>query len=140
MKKIKERDHCIPLCRKIVRIMKITILLLTLAMGSISASTYAQSFKISLEKQNTRIIEILKEIENNSEFTFFFNDNQVNVNQRTTVKAHDLSLEEVLNQIFEGMGYQYEIIGFQVLIKSDTSNKSRISKISATYQENNRTC
>ncbi len=132
MKKIKDRDHCIPLFRKTVRIMKITILLLTLTIGGISASTYAQSFKISMEKQNTRIIEILKEIENNSEFTFFFNDNQVNVNKRTTVKAHNLSLEEVLSQIFRGLGYKYEIIGFQVLIKSDTGNKSTTNK---AYQQ-----
>ena len=75
MKKSNDRDCCVPLFRKTIRIMKITTLFSMAVAFCISASTYAQNYKVSINKKNTSIIEVLKEIERNSEFTFFFNDN-----------------------------------------------------------------
>ena len=43
-----------------------------------------------MNKQDCSISEVLKEIEKNSEYTFFLNDNQVNVKMRkTSVKANN---------------------------------------------------
>ena len=97
--------------------MRITVLFSLAVACCISASTYAQDYKVSINKQNSSIIEILKEIEKNSEFTFFFNDNHVNVNRKVSVKAKDVSLEEVLAQVFRNTGDEYQIIDRQVLIK-----------------------
>ena len=93
MKKNNDRDCCVPLFRKTIRIMRITVLFSLAVACCISASTYAQDYKVSINKQNSSIIEILKEIEKNSEFTFFFNDNHVNVNRKVSVKAKDVSLD-----------------------------------------------
>ena len=71
-----------PIIKKTKRIMKLTTLFSLGVACCISASTYAQGYKLSMNKQNSSIIEILKDIENNSEFTFFFNDNKVNVKKR----------------------------------------------------------
>ena len=70
MKKNNDRDCCVPLLRKTIRIMKITTLFSLAVACCISASTYAQDYKVSIKKNNASIIEILKEIEKNSEFTF----------------------------------------------------------------------
>ena len=78
--------------------MKITTLFSLGVACCISASTYAQSYKVSINKQNSSIIEILREIEKSSEFTFFFNDNRVNVNKIASVNAKNATLEEVLDQ------------------------------------------
>lgn len=101
--------------------MKITTLFAFGVACCISASTYAQSYKVSINKQNSSIIEILKEIEKNSEFTFFFNDNRVNVNRKASVSAKDATLENVLDQVLRNTGYNYQIIDRQVLIKVSTN-------------------
>ena len=124
MKKSNDRDCCVPLFRKTIRIMKITTLFSMAVAFCISASTYAQNYKVSINKKNTSIIEVLKEIERNSEFTFFFNDNHVNVNRKTSVNLKNATLEEVLDQIFRNTGYNYQIIDRQVLIKADDMVKS----------------
>lgn len=62
----------------------------------------------------------MKEIEKDSEFTFFFNDNHVNVNKKVSVNAKNVTLDEVLMQIFNNTGYDYQIIDRQVLIKAST--------------------
>lgn len=124
MKKNNDRDCCVPLFRKTIRIMKITTLFSLGVACCISASTYAQNYKVSINKKNSSIIEILKDIEKNSEFSFFFNDNNVNVNRKASVKAKNASLEEVLEQVFENTGYNYQIIDRQVLVKADNSVKA----------------
>ena len=116
MEKNSERGYCIPLFRKTKRIMKITTLFSLGIACCISASTYAQSYKVSINRQNSSIIEILREIEKSSEFTFFFNDNRVNVNKTVSVNAQNATLEDVLDQVLKNTGYKYQIIDRQVLI------------------------
>ena len=98
--------------------MKITTLFSLGVACCISASTYAQNYKVSINKQNSSIIEILREIEKSSEFTFFFNDNRVNVNKTVSVNAQNATLEDVLDQVLKNTGYKYQIIDRQVLIKA----------------------
>lgn len=135
MKKNSDRDHYVPLFRKTIRIMKITTLFMLGVACCISASTYAQSYKVSINKQNSSIIEILKEIEKNSEFTFFFNDNRVNVNKTASVNAKNASLEDVLDQVLRNTGYNYQIIDRQVLIKA--SDASRLTANAAQQNTKN---
>ncbi len=112
-----DRDRHIPLLTKTIRIMKVTSLCNLLAVCSISASTYAQSLKFSIHKQNSSISEVFKEIEKKSDFTFFFNDNQINVKQKVNVSANNASIEDVLAQVLQNTGYNYQIINKQILIK-----------------------
>ena len=130
MKKNNDRDCCVPLFRKTMRVMKITTLFSLAVACCISASTYAQNYKLSVNKQNSSIIEVLKEIEQNSEFTFFFNDNRVNVNKKVSVNVKNVTLEEVLDQLFANTGYKYQIIDRQVLIKAseEAGLKSNVSQ------------
>jgi len=134
--KNKERDHYVPLLKKVKRIMKITTLFILCAIFSISASTYAQNYKVTINKQNSTIIEVLKEIEKNSEFTFFFNDNRVNVNQPVSVMAKNATIQDVLDKVFRNTGYVYQIIDRQVLIKASASGKS--GEHGAVVQQSNK--
>ncbi len=112
-----DRDRHVPLLTKTIRIMKVTSLCNLLAVCSISASSYAQSLKFSINKQNSSISEVFKEIEKKSDFTFFFNDNQINVKQKVNVSANNASIEDVLAQVLQNTGYNYQIIDKQILIK-----------------------
>jgi len=134
MKKIKERGCHVSWLKKIMRIMKITTLLTLFIVCSLSASTYAQNYKLSLERENSSIIEILREIESNSEFTFFFNDNQVDVNRRASVNVKDASIEEALEQILRNTNYKYQIVDRQVLIKSEALRTEKTNVVPISQQ------
>ena len=118
--------------------MKITTLFILCAIFSISASTYAQNYKVTINKQNSTIIEVLKEIEKNSEFTFFFNDNRVNVNRPVSVMAKNATIQEVLNKVLNNTGYVYQIIDRQVLIKASANDKTN-ERAAVAQQSNKRT-
>ena len=57
--------------------MKLILVLLTVALFKISAvETHAQNARINLNMTNSTVKEVLKGIENKSEFTFFYNDKE----------------------------------------------------------------
>lgn len=130
MKKKVTRDYCIPLITKTKRILKITTFFIMVTICSITASTYAQNYKVSINKQNSSIMEILKEIEGSSEFSFFFNANQVDASRKTSVNATNATIEDVLNQILVGTGYTYKITDrqVQILTKERVNHSSQINQ------------
>ena len=60
----------------------------------------AQSISLNITKGT--ITEVFKAIEDQSEYKFFYNDNQINLNKRVDVNIHGESIEQVLNNIFNG--------------------------------------
>ena len=125
MKKSNERALCVPLLKKTKRIMKLTTLFSLGVACCISASTYAQGYKLSMNKQNSSIIEILKDIENNSEFTFFFNDNKVNVNKKASINVKDATLDEVLKVLFKDTHLSYVIQNDVIIITQAKDEKKQ---------------
>ncbi|MDL2221464.1 TonB-dependent receptor [Parabacteroides sp. OttesenSCG-928-N08] len=116
--------------------MKLTTLLTLLAICSLSASVYSQNYRMTMSVSNSSILNILKEIEANSEFTFFFNDNQVDAQQSASVHVEDATVEEALRQILKETDYNYQIIDRQVLIKkNDVPVASSRQWLSATPQQ-----
>ena len=102
------------------RTMKIRTLFVLLNAFSLSSPLYAQG--ISLTKQDARLGEVLRELEQTSGYTFFYNDDKVDANTRVNVNVSDASLGEVLDQLLRSAGYHYEIVDKQVLIKEGTSS------------------
>ena len=140
MKKENDWDKHIPLFRETFRKMKISTFLLTFAICSISATTYSQSYKVSIDKQASSILEILKEIEQSSEFTFFYNDNQINVNKKVNLSMQDATIEDVLNELLGDTNYTYQIVDRQVIIKTRALDQKQtvqqMTKISGVVKDN----
>ncbi|MCY1719402.1 TonB-dependent receptor [Prolixibacteraceae bacterium Z1-6] len=97
------------MARKLMIIMKLTWILLLAGMLQVSASVYSQSVKFSINLKNQKVIEVLNEIEDNSEFRFFYQNEQVDLNRRVTVQTQNASVEEILTDIFNGTDITYTI-------------------------------
>ena len=66
----------------IVRIMKLVTLFLFVAVMHVAASSYSQTTKLKIVGQNLTLGEIMERIESQSEFSFFFNANQIDLKKR----------------------------------------------------------
>ena len=111
--------------------MKVSALLSLAFACSVSAATYGQNAKLSIKKHNCSISEIFNEIEKKSDYTFFLNDNQVNVNKKASVSASDAPLSKVLEQTLQGTGYSYKVVGKQILIQSSNGASGSASPVVA---------
>lgn len=94
----------------------------------------AQANSISMNKQNATMQAVMQDLEAQSDYSFFYNDNQINLNRRITVKADNASIDQVLAQIFDGSGYTYEIVNHQIIVSKATTHTTE-GKITNSQQQ-----
>jgi TonB-linked SusC/RagA family outer membrane protein len=121
---IYEEDWYVHQVKKLFRIMKLTCLLLLVALVQVSASTYAQSTKLTLDLKNATLLELFEEIESTSEFRFFYDSNEIDLTKKVSVKVDKSKIEEILLNVFEETSYDYELIDRHVIIKNLEANKT----------------
>ncbi len=93
----------------IVKIMKLVTLFLFVAVMHVAAATYSQNTKLKIVGQNLSIGEILDRIENQSEFSFFFNASQIDLSRKINIDADNQSVSKILDEILDGSGLTYTV-------------------------------
>src|ERR1700754_1505641 len=86
--------------RKRSVIMKINLLVLFMAglLCQVSAATYGQ--KITLSKQNARLVSIFKEIQSQSGYDFVYSNRLIKLAHEVTIQVKEAPLQEVLETCF----------------------------------------
>ena len=115
------------------RIMKITTLLLTLFVFCSNATeAFAQNARISINKNNVRLDEILNEIERQTDYLFVYN-NQINSKQRHSIKAKNKAVSEVLNELLSNVGFNYTLEGKHIVLAKN--EKKTLNAEAETQQQ-----
>lgn len=104
------REYKIPGLQKVLRIMKLTFFLILLSVVTVFATkTYSQTKVLNLNMKNSTIKEVLKSIENQSEFVFMYSERLIDVNRKVSVSHKNNKIEEVLEELFSGTDITYRI-------------------------------
>ncbi len=106
--------------------MKLTLLTLLACMMQVSASVYSQTTKLTLDMENKKISDVFMEIEETTDFRFFYQREQVNVDRRVNLKASKKSVDEVLNQLFEDQEVSFKIMDDNLILL--TSNNANVQQ------------
>lgn len=97
------------------RIVKtVPVLLLCCSLYSKAENGNASNIRITLNQQNTRLEQVLSEIEHQTNMLFVYNKN-VNVDKKVSVRADDTSLNDILYNIF-GNTVSYKIEGSYIVL------------------------
>lgn len=120
--------------KRFTRIMKVMTLFLFLGIFSIYAgNSYSQNARVTINKNNAQLVNILNEIENQTDYLFIYN-NQVKVNQKVSVKANKETVSQVLNNLFEKTDINYSLEGNHIILSSKNkvseTDQQPISKVS----------
>jgi TonB-linked SusC/RagA family outer membrane protein len=94
--------------------MKLTIVLLIAACMQVNAKGYAQ--KITLSQKNVSLAKIFREIRNQSEYLFLYNDRQMGKVNKVTIKVKDASIEQVLEECFKDQPLTYTIVDKTIVV------------------------
>ncbi len=131
----------IPIANQIVLKMRVTILFVLMAvLSGYAVDTYSQSAKLTLKMENTTIREVLKAIEDQSEFRFFYSG-QVNVDAKTSVNVNEKNIAATLDEIFQGTGISYVVYGRQIALfprleaESPSGGKQQQNSVSGTITD-----
>lgn len=101
---------------KIYRIMRLFCLFMFAALVHVSAASYSQSTKLSLSGQNLTIEQVLGRIEDQSDFSFFYNVKEVDLSKIVTLDVKNQSIEKVLNLLMDGTDMTYTINNKLIII------------------------
>ncbi len=109
---------------KLLMLMKLSLFFLCLSVFSVMANeSYSQVTKLSLEMRDASLKNVLTQIEEQSEFHFFYSEDVIDADRKVSVDFQNINIEIILNEIFEGTGVEYKIVGRQVaLYKGEVSN------------------
>jgi TonB-linked SusC/RagA family outer membrane protein len=104
--------------QKLLLVMKLTTLMLIIALAQVSAKGYSQ--KINLNEKNVLLVKVLESISVQSGCHFFYDADEVD-NTITSVIIKDGSIEDALKAAFKNNGFTYKILDKDnVLIKRNT--------------------
>jgi TonB-linked SusC/RagA family outer membrane protein len=104
----------------IIKVMKLTTLLLIIALVQASAKGFAQ--KINLNETNAPLEKVINTIKQQSGYVFLYTDQELK-NEKITVKVNNASIDETLKAAFKNTMVDYKIVGNNILLKkSEPSN------------------
>jgi len=108
--------------------MKLSVLFFVGSLGvSYASGTYAQTAMVSVESQNATVGEILKDIENQSDFDFFYNNNQIDLNRRVSISSRNSDIFNVLEQVFKGTNVTYSVLDKNIILSTKETSRHNSS-------------
>lgn len=104
--------------------------LLVLLLLCIGASGYAADNKVTLDVSNVSLESVLRSIEKQTDYRFFYSKETVNVNVNVSVKAQDEKVKSVLDKLLPAHGISYVINKDRIALKQaspspQTTNKKK---------------
>ena len=124
--------------KKLFLTMRLIILLLITSFVTVGANSYSQTTSLSVHLNSVTIKEIFDAIEKQSEYIFFYQDQNIDLKRNVSIEVENKTIEEVLDELFENTGNTYQIKDRQVLIgfdKSKVKSKDKSETDNAeTYQ------
>ena len=125
MKKKRWNFQCrrIPCMNQTLRIMKLTTFLLLAMFLQVSAGVFSQTNgRLSLKAEKETVSQILKQIEDQTEFRFLYNSNNINVERKTDIDCKSKNIEEVLDLLFSGTNVKYRSFNSNYVLFTDEDN------------------
>ena len=119
---------------KPLKIMKIFTVLFWATALSVSANSYSQNTKLSVDLKNSTIKEVLEKIEAQSEYIFFYKDGALQLDRKINLIVNNKTIFETLDKLFEETNFVYKVDDRQVMIgtRNNISDELEPGTTSAT--------
>jgi len=115
--------------RQIIRVMKLTMLLMSVCLLQVSAATKAQVY---LTSKGEPLQKVLKLLSKQSGYNFVYTTNDLKDLKTGSINLKNASIEAALKACFEGQPLVYKIADKTVMIKKES--KSLIDKLTDFFQ------
>ena len=103
--------------KQIFRIMRIsTFFLFFCALMASAEDAHSQKARVSMKHRNVQLETVLNDIENQTDYLFLYNSNQIDVSQNVSVNAKNTPVNEVLSEIFSDSPVDYVMEGTHIVL------------------------
>lgn len=105
-----------PISLQLLRVMKLTVVFLTVVSLSISARSFSQT--VTYSGKNVSIEKVFSIFQQQTGYSFFYNEDDLNKIQPVSVSFEHVNLKTALNKMLESRGLGYTIQGKTIFIHS----------------------
>ncbi len=116
----KEASYKFPemgILKKLWRIMRLSFVFIFIFSITVSAKGYSQAKKMDISLNNSTIAEVMKFVEENSEFVFLYRNDEIDLERKVDVNLTNATIDKVLDQILANTNLSYNIYERQVVIR-----------------------
>ncbi len=107
----------IPELQRLLRVMKLTTFLFLISVISVFAGkTYSQTKALNLKMSNSTVKEVLRNIEDQSEFYFMYSEKLVDVTRHVSINIEKAKVDEVLDKLFASTDVKYKVTDRFILL------------------------
>lgn len=102
---------------KLVLMMKFAAFFLLFFATQLSASVFSQQTRLKVNFNQATIREVIAEIEKQTDLTFFYSDDVLNLNEVVTLKSESMSIEDILILVSEQTGLSLTVVRDHITVK-----------------------
>ena len=114
---------------KIWKTMRLSLFFVLLFVAqSWAIDSYSQQTRLTMDMSNVKVIDVLNEIENKTEFFFLFNQKLVDVDRVVNVKVSQEKVEGILSMLFDNTNVSYTVMDRQILLSIENINQTTQQK------------
>lgn len=111
---------------KLLRIMKLSVFLfLVFAFQSWAATSYSQQKQLTMNLRNVKVLDVLNEIEEETNYYFLFNRDLVDVDRVVSISAEQEKVQQVLENLFSGTNVKFVISDRQIVLTTENENNQQ---------------
>lgn len=127
--------------QKILKVMKLSMILCLISILSLSAKeSYAQKTMVSIDVQDKTLEDVFEIIKSESEFSFWFRKEEVNLKEKVSLQVKNETVEKVLDKVLASQNLTYTINDKHIAIFKQQANavaQQSSKKISGTVLDEN---
>ena len=101
----------------ILSVMRIFILFISIGLTTVYGNSALSQTKIDIDVKSISIEDLFKEIQNSSDYIFFYKDNVLNTDKKVSINLKNANVSKVLDEAFINTDLSYKIKGKQVVVK-----------------------
>jgi len=109
-------SHDLGIVHKIWLTMRLIVILFFVSLVHVSASVYSQKTKLNIKVENATLLQVFDLIQDQSEFDFFYKNEQIPTDARVSVDAKNETAEAILSNVLKDTGLKYGIIDKDIVI------------------------
>ena len=120
--------------------MKLTLMLLFVGVFGVAAESYSQNTKISLDIVNGSLFDLFSQIEKQSDFLVFYQDEVIknHQGQMINLQVQEEEISTILNKVLQQRNLSYTLVGRQIAITQQTMDKKAGTKPKVTLKKEER--
>ena len=105
--------------------MKLTFSFLLIGLITVSASTYSQNTKLDVSLENNNVIELFRQIEEKSEFYFFYQKEDLDDLKEVSISKKKATINDILDDVLANTDMIYEVVDRYIIVRKDGKSSFR---------------